>query len=210
MARAAVPSYVDKTFFSECPPGHRFNLYFEAWDDNWSLEKNSKAKALSQALSFAAVSPLLSGLRRRQNQLARALLEANRFVIDAKSTSPFATGLGLEHPVENGFAFLTPYGVPYLAGSGVKVHVTPEDLAAIPANERGDYLLQEKVAYAPAIATLDEPSKVEVRIMYVWPQDAAEPMAVTTLTRMSKGAMMGVDFNKNKSWVGSSCSFFEA
>ena len=120
MARAAVPRYVDKTFFSECPPGHRFNLYFEAWDDNWSLEKNSKAKALSQALSFAAVSPLLSGLRRRQNQLARALLEANRFVIDAKSTSPFATGLGLEHPVENGFAFLTPYGLPYLAGSGVK------------------------------------------------------------------------------------------
>lgn len=36
------------------------------------------------------------------------------------STAPFATGLGLEHPVDNGFAFLTPYGLPYLAGSGVK------------------------------------------------------------------------------------------
>ena len=95
------------------------------------------------------------------------------------------------------------------AGSGVKVHMTPEDLAAIPASERSDYLLQEKVAYAPAIATLDEPSKVEVRIMFVWPQGAVEPVAVTTLTRMSKGAMMGVDFNKNKTWVGSSCSFFE-
>ncbi|NOT62517.1 MAG: hypothetical protein HOP19_20110 [Acidobacteria bacterium] len=95
------------------------------------------------------------------------------------------------------------------AGSGVKVHVTPEDLAAIPETERGDYLLQEKVTYAPAIATLDEPSKVEVRIMFVWPQGAAEPVAVTTLTRMSKGAMMGVDFNKNKTWVGSSCGFFE-
>ena len=96
------------------------------------------------------------------------------------------------------------------AGSGVKVQVTPADLAAIPASERGDYLLQEKVAYAPVIETLDEPSKVEVRIMFVWPEDAAEPQAVTTLTRMSKGAMMGVDFNKNKTWVGSSCSFFEA
>ncbi len=95
------------------------------------------------------------------------------------------------------------------AGSGVKVHVTANDLAAIPASERGDYLLQEKVTYAPAIATLDEPSKVEVRIMFVWPKGAAEPIAVTTLTRMSKGAMMGVDFNKNKTWVGSSCSFFE-
>jgi CRISPR-associated protein Cmr6 len=28
--------------------------------------------------------------------------------------------LGNEHPLENGFAFLNPYGLPYLAGSGVK------------------------------------------------------------------------------------------
>ncbi|MCK9214084.1 MAG: type III-B CRISPR module RAMP protein Cmr6 [Rhodoferax sp.] len=40
--------------------------------------------------------------------------------MEARSTAPFATGLGLEHPVENGFAFLSPYGLPYLAGSGVK------------------------------------------------------------------------------------------
>ena len=26
----------------------------------------------------------------------------------------------MEHPLENGFAFLQPYGLPYLAGSGVK------------------------------------------------------------------------------------------
>ena len=58
------------------------------------------------------------------------------------------------------------------------------------------------------IETLDEPSKVEVRIMFVWPDQDATPTAVTTLTRLSKGAMMGVDFNKNKTWVGSSCSFF--
>ncbi|RME58313.1 type III-B CRISPR module RAMP protein Cmr6, partial [Candidatus Parcubacteria bacterium] len=29
-------------------------------------------------------------------------------------------GLGNEHPLENGFAFLWPYGLPYLPGSGVK------------------------------------------------------------------------------------------
>ena len=38
----------------------------------------------------------------------------------AQSVSPFATGLGIEHPLENGFAFLNPYGLPYLPGSGVK------------------------------------------------------------------------------------------
>ncbi len=96
------------------------------------------------------------------------------------------------------------------AGSGVKVNITREDLDAVPASERGDYLLQEKVSYAPVIKTPDEPSKVEIRLMFVWPEETAEPMAVTTLTRLSKGAMMGVDFNKNKTWVGSSCSFFEA
>lgn len=94
------------------------------------------------------------------------------------------------------------------AGSGVKVHITEADLAAVPETERGDYLLQEKVAYAPVIETPDEPSKVEVRVMFVWPDGAPEPMAVTTLTRLSKGAMMGVDFNKNKTWVGSSCGFW--
>lgn len=95
------------------------------------------------------------------------------------------------------------------AGSGVKVNITREDVDAVPAAERGNFLLQEKVAYEPVIQTPDEPSKVEVRIMFLWPAEAEAPQAVTTLTRLSKGAMMGVDFNKNKTWVGSSCSFFE-
>lgn len=96
------------------------------------------------------------------------------------------------------------------AGAGVKVHVTPEDLAAVPVEERANYLLQEKVAYAPVVQTPDGASKVEVRVMFVWPQNAAEPVAVTTLTRLSQGAMMGVDFNKSKTWVGSSCGFWES
>jgi len=96
------------------------------------------------------------------------------------------------------------------AGSGVKVNITREDLDAVPAGERADYLLQEKVVYSPVIKTPDGPSKVEIRMMFVWPDNVGEPMAVTTLARLSKGAMMGVDFNKNKKWVGSSCSFFEA
>jgi hypothetical protein len=96
------------------------------------------------------------------------------------------------------------------AGSGVKVSITYEDLDAVPVAERGDYLLQEKITYAPVVETPDEPSKVEVRMMFVWPDVATEPIAVTTLTRLSKGAMMGVDFNKNKHWVGSSCAFWKA
>lgn len=39
--------------------------------------------------------------------------------LEAEAVAPFATGLGNEHPLENGFAFLNPYGLPYLPGSGV-------------------------------------------------------------------------------------------
>jgi hypothetical protein len=71
---------------------------------------------------------------------------------------------------------------------------------------RPQYLLQEKIEYAPVIKTPDEMSKVEVRVMFLW---LDKPMPVTTLARLSKGIMMGVDYNKNKDWVGASCCFFE-
>ncbi|MEP7271371.1 MAG: hypothetical protein ABI882_07685 [Acidobacteriota bacterium] len=95
------------------------------------------------------------------------------------------------------------------AGAGVKVEITRQDLEAVPEHQRGEFLLQEKITYAPVIETPDEPSKVEVRLMFLWPQGEDKPRAVTTLTRLSKGLMLGVDFNKNKTWVGSSCAFFE-
>jgi CRISPR-associated protein Cmr6 len=61
----------------------------------------------------------IEALRSRQQAL-HAHHGANGYRISTTSTAPFATGLGNEHPIENGFAFLTPYGLPYLAGSGVK------------------------------------------------------------------------------------------
>jgi hypothetical protein len=89
------------------------------------------------------------------------------------------------------------------AGSGVKVDVTREDLAAVPAAERGNYLLMRKVAYAPALPTTDgNASKVEIRILFVWKD--GRPVPVTTLSRLSQGKMMGVAFNKDRTWVGSS------
>ena len=120
---AAVPEYVRQAAagFRNCPPGHRFNLYFETWQEgNWQIARNSKPDALRQCLALGHAAPVLSAVCRRQQALASALPEEQRQIIDALSTAPFATGLGLEHPVDNGFAFLTPYGLPYLAGSGVK------------------------------------------------------------------------------------------
>jgi CRISPR-associated protein Cmr6 len=56
----------------------------------------------------------------RQNQNFDHLPPAQGLRLQAIAVAPFTTGLGNEHPLENGFAFLNPYGLPYLAGSGVK------------------------------------------------------------------------------------------
>jgi CRISPR-associated protein Cmr6 len=60
----------------------------------------------------------MEGLIARQSEMASGM--PNCFSFFGKSIAPFATGLGLEHPLENGFAFLSPYGLPYLPGSGIK------------------------------------------------------------------------------------------
>jgi hypothetical protein len=89
------------------------------------------------------------------------------------------------------------------AGSGVKIDVTAQDLAAVPEEQRPHTLLMRKVDYAPAIETTDGNfSKVEVRVMFVWKD--GRPLPVTTLARLSQGKMMGVNYNKDKTWVGSS------
>ncbi|MDF9391726.1 MULTISPECIES: type III-B CRISPR module RAMP protein Cmr6 [Methylococcus] len=56
----------------------------------------------------------------RQTDLTCGIPDDALLRLDAIATSPFTTGLGNEHPLENGFSFLWPYGLPYLPGSGVK------------------------------------------------------------------------------------------
>ena len=80
--------------------------------------------------------------------------------------------------------------------------VTAEDLASVPPEHRPHTLLMRKVDYAPAVETTDGHfSKVEVRVMCIWRD--GRPLPVTTLGRLSQGKMMGVAFNKDRTWVGS-------
>jgi len=63
----------------------------------------------------------MTALVERQQAIAQADIAGDALlVINGKATAPFTTGLGNEHPLENGFAFLWPYGLPYLPGSGIK------------------------------------------------------------------------------------------
>lgn len=95
------------------------------------------------------------------------------------------------------------------AGSGVKLTITPADLDAIPVNHRDGYLLQKKVVYEPVIQSPDGLVKCEIRMLFIWPKGDEKPTLVINLGRLSRGEMIGVDFNKNKDWVGGTICFFE-
>jgi hypothetical protein len=93
------------------------------------------------------------------------------------------------------------------AGEGVDLHPTAEKIAAIEKPEH--WILQKKVNYMPLVETLDDPARVEIRLMFVWPQDEDRPRLVNNLVRLSKGEMIGVKYNENRTWVGGSLGYFK-
>ena len=91
------------------------------------------------------------------------------------------------------------------AGVGVIFDVKKELLDSI--KDKSNYILQKKVNYEPSIETPDVPAKAEIRLLYVWDD---KPVLINNLVRLSKGKMMGVDFNKDKTWVGSSIAYYKS
>jgi hypothetical protein len=90
------------------------------------------------------------------------------------------------------------------AGGGVNIEPTRADVERIPETERGAWCLQEKIEYAPALESPEGGVKVEVRMMFLRPDDGERPVLAQNLCRLSRGKMLGVDFNKEYAWVGSS------
>jgi CRISPR-associated protein Cmr6 len=144
MAIAAVPSYLG-TDFSTASPGMRFGMYLQLWgmdnrtherlwtthDLNYRVARDRIERAFKDENKTAALRgatqlnqqdrQLMAALLERQTMLAERLQPSGQLLcVDADAIAPFTTGLGNEHPLENGFAFLNPYGLPYLPGSGVK------------------------------------------------------------------------------------------
>ncbi len=95
------------------------------------------------------------------------------------------------------------------AGGGVNIEPTRADVDAIPGAERHGWCLQEKIAYAPALRAADGGGvKIEIRMMFLRPDDEAQPVLAQNLIRLSRGKMLGVDFNKQYTWVGSSIGLY--
>jgi len=93
------------------------------------------------------------------------------------------------------------------AGAGVRLHITAADLNALP--DKQNYLLQRKVQYEPVVQSPDGLVKCEIRLLYSWQKNDSNPVLLTGLARLSRGEMIGVDFNKNKDWVGGTTPLFE-
>lgn len=144
MPIAAVPQYLGRDF-KEASPGMRFGMYLTLWGvnsrttehlwvthdinyrsagkDNQEREDkvDNKVFALNAAKAITARDKNhLASLLARQQAVLATMPPSQSLSFEALSTAPFTTGLGNEHPLENGFAFLNPYGLPYLPGSGVK------------------------------------------------------------------------------------------
>jgi hypothetical protein len=91
------------------------------------------------------------------------------------------------------------------AGGGVNIEPTRADIDAIPSSERHAWCLQEKIEYEPALQAADGGGvKMEIRLMFLRPDDEPKPILAQNLVRLSRGKMLGVDFNKQFTWVGSS------
>lgn len=94
------------------------------------------------------------------------------------------------------------------SGSGVIFDVTKEEIDRVPHPDR--FVLQRKETYVPFLRNdmPHEGSKAEIRLMFLWPAGREKPDLVCNLIRMSKGQMIGVKYNKDKSWVGASVGLF--
>ena len=91
------------------------------------------------------------------------------------------------------------------AGGGVNVEPSRADVEGIPASERAAWCLQEKISYAPCLEAADGGGvKVEIRMRFYRPEGESRLTLGLNLCRLSRGKMLGVDFNKDFTWVGSS------
>ncbi|RFZ81719.1 hypothetical protein DYU05_18015 [Mucilaginibacter terrenus] len=91
------------------------------------------------------------------------------------------------------------------AGQGVIIDIMDGDIENITDPE--NWILQEKVSYEPVVESPDGGVKVEVRLLYLWPDKDEKPTLAINLARLSRGKMIGVRYNKNFDWVGGTTAF---
>lgn len=111
-------------------------LWYDKYCDRWGVSAGSQVGALPvwSLRASGNANPKLDWiakvtkdkvgeqrlLEEAADRLARLLAAHGQTALFFKTDGPFVTGLGREHPVENGFAWHHISGAPYLPGSSVK------------------------------------------------------------------------------------------
>ena len=97
-----------------------FDRFFDQYDDaQWSVPTDAKCaflRNLTHRTSCGDAATLGRHLDRRSGLVQALGGQSRAFASDWH----WVTGMGLPHPVENGFSWHPTLGVPYLPGSGVK------------------------------------------------------------------------------------------
>ena len=119
--------------------------------------------------------------------------------------SYFLSEFPKEEPLEN-FVLKPLFS---FAGSGVNLNPIQDIIDNI--EDKENYIMQRKVEYAPVFEDINgEFSKAEIRLLFAWDPKQENPELLVNLVRMTKAAMVNVDFNKKDAiWIGSSMAFFE-
>jgi len=139
----------------------------------------------------------------------------NWFYRISKFTMPFLKGDYIPktqflHEVKDMPADLENYVLKPLfsfAGQGVIIDVSKNDIENIRDPE--NWILQQKVNYEPVVQAPDGGVKVEIRLLYLWPNGDEKPTLAINLARLSRGKMIGVRYNKDFDWVGGTIAFMK-
>lgn len=96
-----------------------FTRFYDSFKADWSVDEEGKRGWIDRVirLGTSGSKDQIESLNQRQRQLCKALGGETRIF---ETEGSFVTGMGLSHPVENGFTFHPTLGVPYLPASSVK------------------------------------------------------------------------------------------
>ncbi len=105
-------------------PGLVYERFFPCWkDDGFDLHKplGQVLDVFCSQFGRTGRDPSFAGLLAARHERLAGLVRARHGLeLSATSLSPLASGLGIDHPTENGFVFDHGCGVPYLPGSTIK------------------------------------------------------------------------------------------
>ncbi len=115
----ALSEKVPKQYNKEMHTGLWFDKFFDKYDATWQVPKDDSGKlAWIKTVTETVGDQKVAAYAGKQKDLVKSILNGESFFV--QTDWHFATGLGNNHPVENGFSWHPTLGVPYLTGAAVK------------------------------------------------------------------------------------------